>query len=203
MSRVDCRRWWRLFRMRRKRRPAARPMRYKVGREGYSGGQKYPRQIWLNATSFAFNLVVMKYPRYPIVTSQGHYMYEFHSEGPMGNIKKVVVYERIGKNVFNLGFGDWNEEQQKTSDSARSNNGDRDKVLVTVALTALDFTDRFPEAQIFIEGSSPSRTRLYQMGIANNLLEINQNFDVKGFYINDWEPFHSGRNYDAFLISRK
>jgi hypothetical protein len=145
----------------------------------------------------------MKYPKYPIVTSQGHYIYEFHSEGPVGKIKKVIVYEPIGKNIYNLGFGDWNEERQQTDDSSRSNNGDRDKVLATVALTAVDFTDRFPEAEIFVEGSTPARTRLYQMGIANNLLEINERFEVKGFLVKDWEIFRPGVNYRAFLIGRK
>lgn len=145
----------------------------------------------------------MKYPKYPIITSQGHYVYEFYSEGQMGRIKKVIVYEPISENVFNLGFGDWNEDRQQTDDSTRSNNGDRDKVLATVALTAVDFTDRFPDAQLFVTGSSPARTRLYQMGIANNLLEINERFEVKGFRTTDWEIFRMGVNYQAFLISRK
>ena len=32
----------------------------------------------------------------------------------MGKIRKVIVYERIGENLYNLGFGDWNEEKQQT-----------------------------------------------------------------------------------------
>jgi hypothetical protein len=61
-------------------------------------------------------------------------------------------------------------------DSIRSNNGDRDKVLATVAFTALDFTDEFPEALIVMEGSTSARTRLYQMGIGNNLLDNQRKF---------------------------
>src|SRR5882762_918527 len=109
----------------------------------------------------------MKYPRYPVVarddyyTSDDYHMYEFYSEGSRGRIKKIILYEKIGMNLFNLGFGDWNEELQGLDDSSRSNNGDRDKVLATVAFTALDFTSKFPDAQIFAEGSTSSRTRLY------------------------------------------
>lgn len=99
-------------------------------------------------------------------------------------IKKGVIYSQIGINLFNLGFGDWNEDLQELDDSSRSNNGDREKVLVTVAFTALDFTNTFPDAQISIEGSTLARTRLYQIGISDNLLEINENFE-------------------AFLITRK
>jgi len=88
-------------------------------------------------------------------------------------------------------------------DSSRSNNGDRDKVLATVAFTALDFTNQFPNAQIVVEGSTPARTRLYQMGIAYNLLEINEYFEIMGLLDNSWKPFERGRNYSAFLIKRK
>jgi len=39
--------------------------------------------------------------------------------------KKAIVYTQIGVNLFNLGFGDWNEAKQTLDDSNRSNNGDR------------------------------------------------------------------------------
>ena len=106
-------------------------------------------------------------------------------------------------NLFNLGFGDWNEVKQTLDDSNRSNNGDRDQVLATVAFTAVAFFSEFPEAQIFIEGSTSSRTRLYQMGISYNYLEISRDFEVKGFISERWELFRPGRNYEAFLITRK
>ncbi len=144
----------------------------------------------------------MKYPRYPVEASDD-YTYDFFSEGPRGRIRKAVFYLQIGKNLFNLGFGDWNEELQDLDDSSRSNNGDRDKVLATVAFTALDFTSKFPDARVLAVGSTSARTRLYQMGIADNLLEINKNFEVEGFLEGLWQPFQRGRNYEAFLIKRK
>jgi|SRR5882757_6382728 len=145
----------------------------------------------------------MKYPRYPVIASDDYHMYLFFSEGPRGKIPKGVIYSQIEENLFNLSFGDWNKELQNLDDSSRSNNGDRNKVLATVAFTALDFTGKFPNARIVAEGSTSSRTRLYQMGIADNLLEIKKNFDVEGLFSKHWEPFHQGRNYDAFLIRRK
>lgn len=115
----------------------------------------------------------MNLPRYLLVASDP-YLYHFYSEGPQGRIKKAVIYARIEDNLFNLAFGDWNEESRRINDSNRSNNQDRDKVLATVAYTALDFTNRFPDVQVFAEGTTSARTRLYQMGIANNLMEINK-----------------------------
>jgi hypothetical protein len=145
----------------------------------------------------------MKYPKYPVVITEDYSAYEFYSEGPVGRIKKMVSYKRIENCLFNLAFGDWNEKFREIDDSSRSNNGDRDKVLATVAFTAIDFTSRNPGAMIFIEGSTPSRTRLYQMGIRCNLLEINEKFKVEGWIEERWEPFRLGRNYESFLVQRK
>jgi hypothetical protein len=144
----------------------------------------------------------MKQSKYPVFTDDPH-LYLFVSEGARGKITKAVIYSQMRGNLFNLGFGDWNEELREVDDSVRSNNGDRDMVLATVASTALNFFDQFPKAKIFAEGSTPARTRLYQMGIAHNILEINKDFDVLGFTDNDWEPFQRGRNYTAFLITSK
>lgn len=145
----------------------------------------------------------MKHPRYPVAASDDNHTYLFFSEGPRGSIAKGVIYSPIEKDLFNLGFGDWNTELQELDDSSRSNNGDRDKILATVAFTALDFTSQFPNAQIFAEGSTSARTRLYQMGIADNLLEINNIFEMKGLFGDLWETFQRGKNYEAFLIRRK
>ena len=145
----------------------------------------------------------MKYSKYPVSASADYHTYLFFSEGPGGRIAKGVIYSQIKKNLFNLGFGDWNEKLQELDDSRRTNNGDRDKVLATVAFTAFDFTNMYPQARIFVEGSTPARTRLYQMGIVYNLLEINESFEIQGFFNEEWEPFRTARNYKAFLITKK
>ncbi|HEY8970362.1 MAG TPA: hypothetical protein VIM64_14760, partial [Puia sp.] len=107
----------------------------------------------------------MKYSKYPVKVDQAHARYDFISEGPRGNIAKAVFYGHIKEGIFNLAFGDWNPELDKIDDSIRSNNGDRDKILATVAATAIDFTNKFPNAVIYTEGSTPARTRLYQIAI--------------------------------------
>lgn len=131
------------------------------------------------------------------------FTYEFYSEGPVGKIKKVISYVRIAENLYNLAFGDWNPVLQKVDDSIRSNNADRDRVLMTVAFTALDFAAQVPNAHIFIVGSTTGRTRLYQMSIGSNLTEISFHFEILGFRMQTWEPFLRGRNYESFLALRK
>jgi hypothetical protein len=145
----------------------------------------------------------MNLPKYQVSADDERFLYEFFSEGPKGSIKKTVIYSEIEDGLFNLAFGDWNEELNKLDDSIRSNNGDRDKILATVASTAIDFTDRFPRAETFTEGSTAARTRLYQMGISNNLEEISEDFEIQGYIDQEWKPFRKGVNYEAFLIKRK
>ena len=95
------------------------------------------------------------------------------------------------------------EALDRLNDAIRSNNGDRGKILNTVASTIIDFIDRHPHAEVFAEGSTPARTRLYQMGISNNLEEISKDFDIHGYIGGEWTPFRRGVNYEAFLVKRK
>jgi hypothetical protein len=145
----------------------------------------------------------MDLERYPVTTDSTRATYEFLSEGPKGTIKKVIHYQDLGQNRFNLAFGDWNEEKREIDDKIRSNNSDMDKVLRTVALTVIEFLQHTPEAVVFLRGSTEARTRLYQMGIIENEPEIAKLFDIQGFFGNSWESFKRGKNYQAFAIKAK
>ena len=120
----------------------------------------------------------------------------------------MVLYTSIGVrdgiNYYNLGFGDYDEKEQIVNDLSVSNNEDRDKILATVAMTTLEFTDHFPGTSIVAEGSTPARTRLYQMGIAQHYRDISELFDIQGLVEErGWVDFTPGQNYLAFLITRK
>lgn len=141
----------------------------------------------------------MKHPKYPVELTEDDNRFIFYSEGPRGRIQKGIQYERINGCMFNLSFGDWNDERQHIDDSILSNNGDRDKILATVACNAIDFTRDLANAQIFFQGSTPARTRLYQMGIRANLLEIREYFEVMGWQNDQWERFRPLRKYESFL----
>ena len=84
-----------------------------------------------------------------------------------------------------------------------SNNGDGDKVLITVASIIYDFTNVYTGAAVFIQGTTPSRTRRYQMGINKHWSQINPIFEVLGLKNGKWEQFRTGENYDAILGRRK
>ena len=123
-------------------------------------------------------------------------VYEFVSQGPKGDVKKVIIYSPTSiPNFFNLGFGDKNELTEQPDDQVITNNGDSVKVMATVASTLLSFTEEFPGAMIFATGSTKSRTRLYRIGISNNLETIRLDFLVYGFVDDGWEEFEPNTEY--------
>lgn len=143
---------------------------------------------------------------YDIKLNKQLWSYEFCSEGPKGKIKKIVQFFRFtmdGREYFNLFLGDWDEEVNSANDFIVSNNQDSQKVLVTVAQIVLEFTKCFPNAIIYAKGNTPSRTRLYQMGISKHWFEISELFTVLGQINNKWQLFLKNVNYDAFMVYRK
>lgn len=148
----------------------------------------------------------MNLDRYSFETNKSFLDFEFESEGPNGKIKKVVRFSPQNANgitYFNLGFGDVNPDTGNIDDLSKSNNGDREKILATIAHIVLVFTEHFPDVMVYAQGSTPSRTRLYQIGITNNFDEIAPILNVYGFSDAGWLPFEKGLNYEAFLVSRK
>jgi len=65
------------------------------------------------------------------------------------------------------------------------------------------FTDQHPGANVIAIGSSLARTRLYRMGITNNLDMIEKDFKIYGYKDNGWQKFTKAVEYDAFLVIRK
>ncbi|HWK59197.1 MAG TPA: hypothetical protein VNQ80_17775 [Parapedobacter sp.] len=146
----------------------------------------------------------MKYPKYDYVAESQLMHFEFTSIGPKGEIKKIVEYSETSlTNVFNIAFGDYDENVGGINDKIVTNNGDSEKVLATVASTVYPFTGRYPDSWIYATGSTGVRTRLYLMGLTNNLTEIAEDFYVYGLKNEKWEEFVSGEDYEAFLATRK
>lgn len=143
--------------------------------------------------------------RYSIKTAADFTLFEFDSIGPKGTVQKVVRYTEINlKGFYNLGFGDKDPFTGFVSDLSVTNNNDSKKVLATVAATLYAFTDFYQGATVIAAGSTQVRTRLYQMGISNNLAEIERDFTVLGLTEKqEWKSFQKNITYGAFLVRRK
>ncbi|WP_078348907.1 DUF6934 family protein [Mucilaginibacter pedocola] len=131
--------------------------------------------------------------------------FSFYSEGPNGKIKKKIIYSKFQDDptIYNLAFGDESSVDGEIDDKAVTDNKDRDIVLATVAKTINNFCDHFGNHLIYAKGSTPARTRLYQMSISRLYAEISMDFDVFGIKDNELYTFQNNVNYDSFLIKRK
>jgi hypothetical protein len=148
----------------------------------------------------------MNIEQYQTSYDSSNLLYKFQSIGPNGIINKVVLFKKmnaLNENFYTLSLGDWDNTNGNIDYYSVSNNGDTTKVLFTVGQIVLEFVNHFQNANILIVGSTISRTRLYQMTIAQNIEEIEKLFQIEGFRNNQWEKFKSGINFEGFLISLK
>ncbi|MEK7257235.1 MAG: hypothetical protein AAB316_20950, partial [Bacteroidota bacterium] len=104
------------------------------------------------------------------IKTEEELVFSFVSEGKKGRIVKIVRYDETAPGLFNLGFGDQIGQEFDFDDLAISDNGDMVKVLATVIMTIFLFFKQFPNATIFIQGSTPERTYLYHR-IANKYFD--------------------------------
>ncbi|MDO5969701.1 hypothetical protein Q4Q35_07765 [Flavivirga aquimarina] len=82
--------------------------------------------------------------------------YLFESKGHKSIIKAIEytpVAKRKGKVIYNLGFGDYNEDNGNIFDYSNSNNGDMRKVFSTVLNTIPKFFKENEDAAIWVQGS--------------------------------------------------
>ena len=146
----------------------------------------------------------MRLPKYRLKAEKSLMVFEFISQGPKGQISKLVKYSETNlKDMYNLAFGDKDSKTGKINDTVISNNGDSDMVLATVVSTVYAFTDKYPDSWVFATGSTKARTRLYRMGITKYITEIKKDFQVFGLRDDEWEKFEKEVEYEAFLIKRK
>lgn len=87
--------------------------------------------------------------------------------------------------------------------NGKSRNGDTRMVLNTVLRIIFEFLSQEQDAKIFVEGSSPARTRLYQIAIASQLDALRDQFNIAGMLDGEFQDFQIGRSYSAFVISLK
>lgn len=140
--------------------------------------------------------------KYEIKASSDHLTFEFSSEGPRGSIPKIIVYQHMYENFYNLAFGDKTTSGGILDDLIISNNGDTRKLLLTVASTLFDFFEHYEGTIVFAQGSTHSRNRLYRRYMTNFLDIINENFILFGELEGEIERFRLGIDYTSFYIKK-
>jgi hypothetical protein len=109
---------------------------------------------------------------------------DFVSVGKHGTISKRIVFTATElEGVYNLAFGDI-DENGEIDDYSISDNGDRNKILATIADVVKVYTEKYPGRLILFRGSTTERTRLYRMAVGLNFKELSSQFDIYA-YIED------------------
>jgi hypothetical protein len=148
-------------------------------------------------------------PYLNVEASSDFQIYEFDSIGKEKLRKRVrfdLIQER--EQIYNLALCTVLADGSEDCETA-SRNGDMDIVLETAANVAIVYTNRFPNRKVFFKGSNPVRTRKYQIEIVRYLNVMMKDFLIEGLIINSLneiilrEPFKNGKNYSAFIFTRK
>lgn len=142
---------------------------------------------------------------YPLRVSNDYLSYSFLSLDRKGPILKVITFDPIETEphqVFNLSLADTDNMTKQIRDDVISDNGDKDKIIETVAESINIFCEHYFKAYILIRGNSSSRNRLYQMAIAGRLKKISLRYEIYGLTKTGWQVFLRNRNYEGFLLRR-
>jgi hypothetical protein len=132
-------------------------------------------------------------------------LFDFISVGKYGSIPKRIAFIPTAlPYVFNLAFGNIKDDDS-IDDTSVSDNGDRNKILATIANVVDQYTYKYPERLIYFRGSTKERTRLYRMAVGLNLEELTEKFEI---YVevdkeDDFVMFQKNMEISAFLIKRK
>ena len=146
----------------------------------------------------------MKYDAYTeLRVTDDFSIIDFISDGTKGAIPKRISFTSTEmENVYNLAFGDIMENGE-IDDYTISDNGDRNKILATVANVVDNYTNKYPERWVFFRGSTKERTRLYRIAVSNNFDELCKKFDIYGYVGEELVVFCKGMEINAFLVKRK
>ena len=129
-----------------------------------------------------YRFTAMHEDRYIEVENSSDYRtFTFISNGRHGDLVKIVIFDEITEfnNVFNLALGTILPGGEMDFISV-TNNGDRNKILVTVADIVLKFIENHPGKNVNITGNDKRRTLLYQRAIIYGYDELIEVFNIYG-----------------------
>ncbi|MCF2503263.1 hypothetical protein L0663_07745 [Dyadobacter sp. CY107] len=144
----------------------------------------------------------MNDPFYEFTSLNNTTRFDFLSIGKREIHKAVIYSQSADPQIFFLSLA--NVSQEDLLDFVTtSNNGDLKVVLATVVQTLITFLDIHPTVMVAFTGNTPSRSRLYNILISQELDQVSANFLIFGIKGDRIELFTRNSCYDSFLISRK
>jgi len=134
---------------------------------------------------------------------EGYSVFEFLSVGRRGVIAKRIIFAPTDyPYIYNMTFGDI-DINNEINDLSISDNGDRNKILATLAYAIEEYLEKYPDRIIFFTGSTYGRTRLYRMAISINIKYLSSKFVIYCQTENGILNFEENTQVTGFLISKK
>ncbi len=132
----------------------------------------------------------MKYEVYrDINTTKDYSEFDFISVGKNGTIHKRIVFEPMQmKGIYSVALLDV-DKNGSIRDDTIGNNGDRDKILASVAYTVEIYLGKYPERWVYFRGNTSGKTRLYRMAVGLNIDELVLKFDIYAEQVDGIVPF--------------
>jgi hypothetical protein len=143
----------------------------------------------------------MDKPFYEFTILEDAFRFEFSSSGRKNIEKAIIIQNTDVPNFYSLMLTDI-QSDGSIDVLSESNNGDMEKIMATVIQSILVFLAYHSNANIAFAGSTPSRTRLYNI-ILSKEFEKFGNFNIFGLKGNDFVPFVRNHLYEGFVISKK
>ncbi len=141
----------------------------------------------------------------PIEYSEDKLQYRFISKGAENDIVKLVVYEYVEDDRWNLAFGDANADESDFDDTVISNNQDMRRVIQTIFATGLVFSAAYPERKIYIEPVDRKRKLLYNRVFQEKQVAIEEFYTIEGIFLTEdkQEKYEAHTIYEGFLLTKK
>jgi hypothetical protein len=140
----------------------------------------------------------MKKEGYEFISEKDLY-YSFLSIGKK-EIPKIVIFQIIDENTYNLVLADFDFSTTKFSDTIVSNNGDLGKIMATVLKIILHFIDNHPDSRIILQGNTATKRQLYNRMLNNYYSELSAFIYVEVLIYKQLKEFEIGNKSDIFYI---
>lgn len=143
-----------------------------------------------------------QYQAYPTTSNGENTRFRFQSVGKRGVFEKVIFFTPLSDDVYNLSLVDYDLLSDTYDDMSVTDNGDMPELLVTVISTIHQFLGSRPGKKIYFEGSTPARTRLYQIAISKIYDPTQSDLIISGLLDGEWLIFERNTNFGGFLIEK-
>ncbi|SEI66020.1 hypothetical protein SAMN05216327_103107 [Dyadobacter sp. SG02] len=139
---------------------------------------------------------------YPFQSDNDQLYFEFVSVSFERTIRKAVLFTEFphSNGLFNLALLDVLPNGELSDIASPENNLDLEKVMSTVSECLRIFLERYPYAEIKIQGNTPAKSRLYRMVLGKELSNIQKYYEIYGDSGTVVEPFELNKTYQVYIL---